>query len=245
MSVSSLKISFLYYKHLLDLAIVKFVDDFNDSFTKMDDGSYLFSSDVSRIKVKKYFLDAIESKVVELAGIWDEKNPRCLVIIGSCVPKDNILLSFRDKSDYFPDKLDTILEKMPSVRWILREKDIKFDLLELNSILIEVFDDLFKRSADSKAKRKQSLKNVMFVSHKNLDCYATFKILKWMYGRSATVNLYEETKLNTKTLPLIAINDLLGKYVRNRVAMNKSADFKRCAREVKHFVDWWMTDLLT
>jgi len=36
---------------------------------------------------------------------------------------------------------------------------------------------------------------------------------------------------------IVAINDLISKYVNNKSRMNKSASFKRCALEVKDYLD--------
>lgn len=236
-----MKIKFLYYKHLLDIAFLRFFDEFNNSF-KRDGDCYVFSDDFSRQKLKKFFKSSIENEIASLAPKWSLQDPSCLVIVGSCIPRDNILLSFKDKKTcYFPDKLERMLEDQPTVKWILSEDGIQLDLLEFNRMLCELFDELFAKSS----KHLGSLKNVMFISHKKLDCYATFKILKWIYGKTASVNLYEETKLNEKKLPLIAVNDMLSRYIHNKVAMNKSVEFKQCADELKQYANGWLAELLS
>ncbi len=236
-----LKISFLYYKNLLDLAFTEFFEEFNDSFARQLDGTYLFSSDVSRTKIKKFFKESILRRLSSLSSPWSIEHPTCLVVIGSCFPKDNALLDLKTARDVFPCSLSLALSAAPTVKWILREQDIKLDDLEFNEVLVEIFNEFFKKSS----KHQSIFKNIMFVTHRNLDCYAIFKILKWTYGRSATVNLYERAGLSKQKLPLVAVNDLLSKHIHNKEALSRNAKFKQSARELNEYARTWMSELLS
>ena len=219
----------LYYKNVLDLAVARFFGEFNDDFSKTSSSRYVFSSGASRESLKKTFKQIIVEVIEELVEPWSLETPSWLILLGGCYPKNNIILKHRDPKDYFPAKLEKILETMPSVKWILAEKDIDVDLELFNEIFNEVFSEL----ATKKIRLKNGKKNVVCISHKSLDCYMLFKILKWIYGRSACSNVYEANGISKANLPLVAINDLLSKYVHNKQAMNKSRDFKKCALEVK------------
>ena len=238
---SSLKISFLYYKNLLDLAFTEFFEEFGHCFTRQVDGTYLFSSDVSRSKLKKFFKESILRRIASLSRPWSIDDPRCLVVIGSCFPCDNSVLELKTKKDIFPAALDSALTNTPSLKWVLREQDIKLDDLEFNEVLVEIFNELFKKST----KHQSFFKNIMVVTHKNLDCYAIFKILKWTYGKSATVNLYEATGMSKKKLPLVAINDLLSKHIHNKEALSRNMKFKQSAKELREYASSWMSELLS
>ncbi len=229
MEVTSPKLRLLYYKNVLDLAVARFFGEFNDDFSKTNASRYVFSSDASRESLKKTFKRIIIEVIEELAEPWSIESPSWLVLLGGCYPKNNIILKHRDSKDYFPAKLEKTLKMKPAVKWILAEKDIDIDLELFNEIFNEVFSEL----ATKKIQLKPTLKNVVCISHKSLDCYMLFKILKWIYGRSACNNVYESSGISKSNLPLIAINDLLSRYIHNKQAMNKSREFKKYALEVK------------
>lgn len=236
-----MKIRFLYYKHLLDLVFIEFFEKFNGSFSRDCNGEYLFSSDISRTKLKNFFKKSLLEKIDSISKPWSSLEPSCLVLVGSCFPRDNIILKFRDEQEYFPVKLNTVLSEKPSLKWILRERGIKLDIQEINSILVALFDELLEKST----KHAGRFKNIMVVTHKHLDCYAIFKILKWMYGKSSSVNLYEEIGLASKNLPLVALNDIASRYIHNKATMNKSTEFKQYAEELKQYASGWMKGLFS
>lgn len=229
MDVASPKLRLLYYKNVLDLAIVRFFGEFNNDFSKTSSSRYVFSSDASRESLKKTFKRIIIEVIEELAEPWSIEAPSWLVLLGGCYPKNNIILKHLDPKDYFPAKLYKTLEMKPGIKWILAEKDIDVDLELFN----EIFNEVFSEIATKKIHLKPSLKNVVCISHKSLDCYMLFKIIKWIYGRSACNNVYEASGISKSKLPLIAINDLLSRYIHNKQEVNKSKEFKKCALEVK------------
>lgn len=236
-----MKLDFLYYKHLLDVAFIKFFDECNDFFSKDISGTYVFSSDISRNQLKEYFKKSIVAELKSLNTSWTLEKPRCLVIVGSCFPKDNILLELKDSNKYFPVKLSNFIESNPTTKWILKERGIHLDFPEFNSILVELFNDFFKEN--SSTNKSGFLKNILFITHRHLDCYAIFKILKIAYGKSSVCNLYKKTELEKKNLPLIAINELVSKYVNNKSKMNSSSKFKEYANEVKQYASKWIDNL--
>ena len=63
-----------------------------------------------------------------------------------------------------------------------------------------------------------------------------FKTIKWAFGNSNCVNVWKTSMQNVKPC-LVAVNDLVSKYIANKTAMNKSKDFKAIALEVKSYLD--------
>lgn len=226
------KINYIYYKNLLDLVFVRFFDDFNLSFSKDINGMYVFSSNASRTMLKDYFLKRIKEEIFNISEPWTITNPSWTIVIGSCYPSKNIVLDYR-KDEYFPAKLSKFLEKHPSIRWIMRESGIDIDIDLINEVLWEIFVDFLS----SKAKLGNEYKNVIFIVHDRLDCYTVFKILKWLYGKSSCVNLYERKKMNIMNLPLVSINEILSKYIHNKTKMNTSKELKVFSSELKQYVD--------
>lgn len=224
------KLQLLYYKNVLDLTISSFFAKFNDDFSKTSSSRYVFSSDASRESLKKTFRTIIIDIIQEFTEPWTIENPSWMILIGGCYPKNNILLKYHNKKDYFPAKLETIIDKKPSIKWVLSEKDIDIDIELFN----ELFNEIFVELVNEKIQTKLNLKNVVCISHKHLDCYMLFKILKWIYGKSICSNVYETSGLSKiNKLPLVAINDLLSRYIHNKQAVNKSKEFKQYALEVK------------
>ncbi len=223
------KLRLLYFKNVLDLAVARFFGEFNDSFSKTHSSRYVFSSDASRESLKKTFKRIITEVIEELVVPWSIEAPTWLVLIGGCYPKSNILLKHRDPSDYFPAKLDKLIKTRPTVKWILAEQDIDVDLELFN----EIFSEIFAELASKKISLKLNLGNVVCISHKSLDCYMLFKIIKWIYGKSSCCNVYETSGLSGASLPVVAVNDLLSRYIHNKQTVNKSSEFRKCALEVK------------
>ena len=83
---------------------------------------------------------------------------------------------------------------------------------------------------------KTSRKDIIFMSHSKIDCYAMFKTIKWAYGNSNCVNVWKASMQDVKPC-LVAVNDMVSKYIANKTAMNRSPDFKKIALEVKSYLD--------
>ena len=62
-----------------------------------------------------------------------------------------------------------------------------------------------------------------------------FKIIKSIYGKANCINL-DKTIYLDKKIPLVAVNDLIDKYVHNKATLQKSQDFKNVYEEVKLYL---------
>lgn len=221
----------LYFKNLLDIAFIQFFDKYNDLFQKID-SQYVFSAnwDVQKLAsiLKKTIIDTLLKNVVK----YDRLKPTYYLIIGSCMPKDNMLLKYKDMQ-YFPLKLEKLVYAKTQLKYLLKEKDINIDKVLMNNACIMLFNDFFTK--EEVKLKKEVFKNILFVQHKQLDCYATFKLLKHSFGKSNCINMHEELFKNCKQ-PIIAINDIIDKYV-NKTCMNISAEFKLAGKELEQFVN--------
>ena len=75
----------------------------------------------------------------------------------------------------------------------------------------------------------------MFIQHSRLDCYLMFKTLKWIFGKSNCVNLYEQM-FATRPVIIYSLNELIDMYVNNKRELNKSEKMKAYASDVKRFI---------
>ena len=116
---------------------------------------------------------------------------------------------------------------------MLKEHDIKIDRLLMNNACIMLFNEFFSKN-EVKLK-KETYKNIMFIQHKNLDCYSVFKLVKHAFGRSNCINMHEELFKDCKS-PIVAVNDLIDKYV-NKTCMNISAEFKLAGKELVQYIN--------
>lgn len=226
-----MKLNLIYYKCIVDIALEKLVNYCGDMFTR-EHGKYVLSLSIS----KKRLEDALEKLVdKEIESIIEQySKDDVFLVIGSCYPKDNLLLKLKDHC-YFPGKLSKLIDSRPTLKWLLVEEDIEIDIDLFNELFIKIFNKKFskkepKRSSHTKPSR------VLFVSHSNLDCYMMFKTIKWAYGSSNCTNVWKD-KLSNRKQNLVALNDLVSKYVHNKSRANKSLELKRYAQEVKDFLD--------
>lgn len=226
-----MKIRLIYYKNLVDAAFEKMFASIGCMFTKTDDGEYVFAGGWSQAKTTQLFVrclqDVVHSIVVPCTKTYDK-----YIIIGSCWPKDNLLLKFKDNA-YFPKKLEQLVVSQPEIKYLMREKDIHVDLHTLNTVFISTFNKMFKYGACSVLGNE--FKHVMMLSHSHLDCYALFKISKWTFGNSNCVNVWKE-QMQGQMQHLVAVNELIAKYVQKKTQMNKSDELKQYAKEVKGFL---------
>lgn len=225
------KFRLIYFKNLLDIALIKFFDEYNDKFQNSN-GIYIFSENWNTKKfatvLKKYIIEILQKHIVK----YDRLKPIYYLIIGACMPKDNMLLQYKDLK-YFPQKLDKIIQSDLQLKYLLREKDIKIDSILLNNACVMLFNEFF---CMKEVKHKNEIfKNLIFVQHKNLDCYTTFKLIKYSFGRSNCINMYKELFKEARS-PIIAINDLIDKYI-NKSCMNSSDQIKLAGKELVQFIN--------
>ena len=228
-----MKLNLIYYKNLLDASVEEMFAAIGDMFRRLDDGSYVFCGGWDKAKLQRLLEQCLKDVMLELIEPSTKTFDK-YVIIGSCYPIDNLLLVWKSQS-YFPKKLEKFILEKPNIKYMLREHDICIDIEMLNSIFADVFSKLFKSNYASKLLGK-SFSNVIFVSHSFLDCYAMFKVIKWAYGNTSCVNLWKE-KMMKQMQHLVALNELIAKYVQKKTCMNNSLKLKEYAREVKDYLD--------
>lgn len=226
------KLHLLYFKSILDICFIRFFNDFNESFLKINN-QYVFSSDPGKTKLKKIFKTYIIDEIRSFIKPYSILNPSYFLIIGACEPKNNILLT--SKTEYFPDKLYKLIDNKYSLKYILKEKDIKIDLVRFNSIFIDIFNELFLDQHKLLKIFGKDYKNIIFIQHKYLDCYSMFKIIKYIFGKSNCINVYKEKYIDIKS-PIIAINELIDKYTYKQ-KICKSVEFKLYIEEIKQYLN--------
>lgn len=224
----------LYYKELVGLAFTNFFNDYNELFVK-ENNMYIFSGNFSKSKLEGIFKTYISNAIKQLAKPWNIFEPTYFFLIGSCLPKNNLLLKYSDKSK-FPKSLQKIIDSPFQIKWILKEQDIRIDSIMFNTVLFKIFDQMFKSPKRIQNWLGKEYKNIFFIQHNNLDCYAIFKILKFAFGKSNCVNIHQE-KMNSMSTCIVAINELIEKYANNKHAVNKSLEFKTAMVEIQQYAD--------
>lgn len=226
-----MKLNLIYYKCIVDMALEELVNCCGDMFTR-ENGKYVLGLNIS----KKRLEDALEKLVdKEIRSIVEQySKDDVFLVIGSCYPKDNLLLALKD-NHYFPSKLSKLIDNKPALKWLLAEKDIEIDIDLFNELFIKIFNKKFGRKEPKRSSNIKSSK-VVFISHSKLDCYMMFKTIKWAYGSLNCTNVWKD-KLSNRRQNLIALNDLVSKYVHNKSRANKSLELKRYAQEVKDFLN--------
>lgn len=224
------KFYLLYFKNLLDIAFIKFFQIYNDAFVKVDD-EYVLSKSFSKSKLTSLFRNTVIDVLKEVVEKQDILHLKHYLIIGACMPKDNLLLS-ACKCE-FPAK-DKLINAKYQIKYILKEQDIKIDNVLFNQVCIDIFTDFFAKNGCRKWLGKE-YSNVEFIIHRQLDCYTMFKVLKHLIGRSNCINLHQEKFKDIKS-PIIAVNDLIDKYATDKLQLNKSAEFKTATEEIKQYL---------
>lgn len=223
------KIRLLFYENVIDLCLVSFFNDYVRDFSRTPDGKYSFSC--SRKSIEKYFTSHITEEISKRIQAFDITNPVYTFIIGGCNPPENIMLDYR--TGYFPEKLMHFVTSRHCQKYMLKETDISIDMAEFNEIFDSIFIDAFRHGFTG---IKNAERGVFAIMHRRLDCYAIFKIIKYLYGRTNCINIWkEEGGLETRCI--ISVNSLIDKYVNNKTAMNKSREFKQIVSEVKQYAD--------
>lgn len=215
---------FLYYKNALDSCLARFVRLHEDSFTRADDGRYVQSRGFSKDTLKKEFRALLKSEFDEYMLPFDVENPRYYFVIGGCSPRDNMLLRYRTECR-LPKKLSEIVYSDRRLKYVMREQDIVLDMQELNQVFDELFDEMFESGSD----------NLVMVRHSRLDCYSVFKILKWFFRGQKCVNIYAE-KMKGRRENLVAVNDLIDRFVGCKDRLNGSKEFRTAMEEIRQYV---------
>jgi hypothetical protein len=96
------KYNLLYYKALIDKCFVTFFSEHNDVFTNVD-GIYIMADSFSKAKIKAEFKRYLQVELKQYVKPYSVLEPDYYMIIGACMPKDNLLLKFNN--DKLPEKL--------------------------------------------------------------------------------------------------------------------------------------------
>ena len=219
-------INLLYYKALLDQAMIRFFNDFNDQFSNIN-GKYYLTKKFSKSKIEKIFLAYIYDILNKMVTPWIVTNQQYYLIIDGCNPFDNLLLKYKT-TNYFPAKLSSLINT--KIKYVLKESDISLDINELNLIFLNIFNKLF--SGKSKV---SDISNLIFIRHDKIDCYIIFKLIKHIIGRNSCVNLWEN-QFKFVNPPLIAVNDLIDKYIHSKHELNRDPEFKQISVEISDFL---------
>jgi len=165
---------------------------------------------LSKSAIEKIFAKYLKEELTQLIKPYSLVDPNFYLIIGACIPKDNLLLDY--KTSGFSKRLEQVIAENASLKYILKEKDIKLDMPLFNSAVIELFNKLFRSQRQVEWLFGKKYKNIVFVCHSRLDCYSMFKVIKHIYGKSNCWNLHREKLYNAKS-PLVAINDLIDRCI--------------------------------
>lgn len=227
-----MKLGLIYYKNVLDIAVKDFFDAYSASFKRdSSKGRYVFGGGLSMQALSRSLERCIVSAMSTIMDSSSVARDDYVIVIGSCYPKDNILLPLSSKSS-IPTKLDAFISSNPTVKWLLNEDDIDIDIDALNGSAMSIFNKYF----NDPSSLKDVHSSIMFISHSKLDCYMMFKVLKWAYGDVNCVNLWDRCK-TSKDEHLVSLNSLIARFADGKKILSKNAMFKRCANEVKAYVD--------
>ena len=100
------------------------------------------------------------------------------------------MLKLKNKS-YFPAKLDKLVNSDLQIKYLIKEKDIRIDFAKFNKICLEVFEQFFTNKL-----RLKNLDNLLFLQHKNLDCYSLFKAIAFLLPEPSFVKKLSQAIFN-------------------------------------------------
>ena len=218
---------------LLDLCLDGLVEAYGGYFVRSG-GRYIMAKQPSLETLARYIVDFCGKEAERRVAKFDPEAPEYLFLLGGCEPRDNMLLEFR--SGYFPKKLDDLVGSEKCRKYFMKERDIEIDGLFFNKAADLAFEKLFRPGGAGFASRPG---NVFALRHRRLDCYALFKIMKYLYGAKNCVNSWTELPGKER---LTAINDLICRYINNKTGMNRSPEFKTAVAEVKQYADGLMSN---
>lgn len=226
------KLNFLYFKDILDICFKQFFKDFNDDFIKSGD-VYVYGKHATKSKLKSVFRAYIKTELKKYITPNSANNGNYYFIIGSCCPKDNILLQYKDAT--FPKKLLKLLQSDYHIKYYIKEKDIKLDLVFFNSIFDELFCEFFKDRYKVLKYIGKEYTNLFFIQHHRLDCMTIYELIRKEYGKKNVVNLHKKY-LQKLTPILISINEHIDKCTHNAKKMFANNEYNLIIAEVKQYV---------
>lgn len=220
------KIVPIFFKTILDTAMKRFFREFDSSFCKNEDGQYVFSNSMSESSLEKLFIGYVTDELSSMIGNYSESRPEFIMVIGSCVPGQNIMLhQLKDDA-----KLTKLTDVVPDLRYFLRETDIKLNIRMFNSVFESIFSKFMK-------KKPKAWRNVFFIRHSMIDCNTLLDILRKRYG-SLVENPSKPKDAEAKSCIFTLNDDIYKKVHRNREKMNGiSSELEPIYDEICHFVD--------
>lgn len=222
------KINVLYYKHILDKSFQRFFNDYNDSFTRSN-GEYVFSKLIVKNKLIKIFKNYIIEEIKKHITEYSLSNPNYYIIIGSCFPKDNILLKYR-QDNYIPEKIFKLIEKEPNIRYFLKETDIHVDLHLFNDVFENIFEYLLSKKNILKEFGKNTT-NLYMIRNDRLDCKMMYETIRHIFGKVNVVNL--QKKGNISDFVINSLNENIDKYVHGKHTLIDSNMMEMDREEIK------------
>ena len=227
----------IYFKQLADRAFQRFLREREAHFTRLGKGdsvTYVYSGTASPGTLKRLFLGWIVEDLESLFPEFDLENPEYVFVLGSCLPRNNALLRIASGDRYFPEVLRKILDSGKDIRYYPSERDIRVDLDLLNSVLEEVFLELFDRKK-AKTRLGSRFRSIFFLRHSVLDCYMAFKLLRTLYGRNMVENVVKSMDMKTD-VGLRSLNERIDEHVSGKVSFLKSKMMEAVREEVAEFV---------
>jgi len=222
-----MKLKTVDYTCILDSALASAVQEHEDEFVKSQSGEYVWAGSFAK---RARCLENKIRQLVESLASECKKNGDMLVVLSSCFPKDNVLMSLESS---MPAKLKSFISDHPDMKWLLREKGINVDM----SLVNETADKVFKKLARESLREKEETGHAsrVLVSHRCLDAYALEKIVSWAYGSSVCSRMLGESSKHLKAL--VPVNKILGESLKHKDALNRSQRLKDAAAEVRDYMD--------
>ena len=211
------RLNVLYYKHILDKSFKRFFHEYNDKFVKSGE-EYILTKQFVKSKIKKLFKSYIVEELKNHITKYSISSPDYYIIIGSCFPKDNILLKYK-QDNYIPEKIFKIIDKEPLLKYYLKEHDIRVDIMMFN----DVFEELFVYFSNQKNIKKEfgnDVRNLFMIDNDRLDCKMMYETIRHVFGKANVVNL--QKKNGIEDFVINSLNEKIDNYVHGKHSLIES-----------------------
>ncbi len=229
------KINLIYYKNILDNVFARFFEDFNDSFSKIND-QYVFSGRISRTALKKKLTSYFIEELSPLVEDYDVLKPNFYFVIGSCFPCDNMLLSHVPENSRFLEKIRMFVTQHPNIKYAMKENDIRIDDEMFNCVFEDIFNKFFNDKKEVLKAFGKKKTNLRFIRYNNLDCYSTYRIVKDIFGKINIVNLHKKNIDNMKDV-IRSLNEIIGSHVLKKKEICRSPELEMIRGEIREYME--------
>lgn len=229
------KINLIYYKNILDNVFARFFEDFNDSFSKIND-QYVFSGRISRTALKKKLTSYFIEELSPLVEDYDVLKPNFYFVIGSCFPCDNMLLSHVPENSRFLEKIRMFVTQHPNIKYAMKENDIRIDDEMFNCVFEDIFNKFFNDKKEILKAFGKKKTNLRFIRYNNLDCYSTYRIVKDIFGKINIVNLHKKNIDNMKDV-IRSLNEIIGSHVQKKKEICRSPELEMIRGEIREYME--------